>query len=218
LTFYSHNKNHELDKLGCFSHTRWRHIHKIHCVFPNGTGQILGAKSLDAAHYQSFYANFLEAIQGYDGEIEAIVHLPNANKTTNDFLLLMNQFSPDERERLLESIPFEALGLLVYNEAMKEEEQQLLLVPKHSVLKHQIFYIDFGFTGGHQCTSRKGHDDGISAPVPKPGTYHPLVKQTFEALTKVLQHVDFPFCKNPHVDKKHSKRNSEFAAMISQQN
>jgi hypothetical protein len=33
-SFYSHNKNNELDKLGCLSHTRWRHIHKIHCVSP----------------------------------------------------------------------------------------------------------------------------------------------------------------------------------------
>jgi hypothetical protein len=90
-TFHSHKKNDELDKLGCLSHIRWRHIHKIHCVFPNETGQIvLGDKSLDATHYQSFYANFLEAIQGYDSEIEDVIYLPDANKTTDDFLLVMN--------------------------------------------------------------------------------------------------------------------------------
>jgi hypothetical protein len=100
-TFYSHNKNDKLDKLGCLSYTRWRHIQKIHCVFPNETGQILGAKSLDATRYQSFYADFLEAIDGYKGEIESIVYLPGANKTTDDFLLVMNQFSPNERERLM---------------------------------------------------------------------------------------------------------------------
>jgi hypothetical protein len=117
----------------------------------------------------------------------------------------------------LEPIPFEALSLLVYDEGMEKEEQQLLLVPNNSVLKCQIFYVDFGFTGG-RCTSRKGRDDGISVRVPKPGTDQPVVKQTFEALTKVLQHADFPFCKNPHVDKKHSKRNSKFAATVSPQN
>jgi hypothetical protein len=101
-TFYSRNKNDELDKLVSLSHTRWRHIHKIHCVFPNGTGQIVGAKSLDATHYQSFYANFLEAIQGYYGEIEAIVYLPdddeskvNTKKTIVDHLFPSMEFDED---------------------------------------------------------------------------------------------------------------------------
>jgi hypothetical protein len=159
----------------------------------------------------------LEAIQGYDGKVEAIVYLPDTNKTTDDFLLVMNRFSPYTRKSLLEPIPFEALGLLVNDKGLKEEEQQLLLVPNNSVLKRQISYVDFGFTGGRR-TSRKGQEDGISAPILKPGTDQPVVKQTFEALSKVLQHLDFPFCKNPQVDKKHSKRNSKFAATISPQN
>jgi hypothetical protein len=61
----------------------------------------LGARSLDATHYQSFYANVLEALDGYNGKIEAIVYLPDANKTTHDFLLVMNQLSPDKHERLM---------------------------------------------------------------------------------------------------------------------
>jgi hypothetical protein len=123
----------------------------------------LDAKSLDATHYQSFYANVLEAVDGFDGEIEAIVYLPYANKTTQyDFLLVMNRFSPDEHERLIGPIPFEALDQLVYDKAMKEGRQQLL-VQKKAGLKHQIFYVDDGFTAG-QCTSRQGHNDGILLP------------------------------------------------------
>jgi hypothetical protein len=34
-TFYSHDKKNKLGKLVCLSHTRWRHIHKTHCAFPN---------------------------------------------------------------------------------------------------------------------------------------------------------------------------------------
>jgi hypothetical protein len=34
-----------------------------------------------------FLCHFLEAIDDFDGEIEAIMNLPYANKTTNNFLL-----------------------------------------------------------------------------------------------------------------------------------
>jgi hypothetical protein len=215
-TFFSHNKNDVLDKLGALSPKRWHHIRKIHCVFPHANGQILGAKSLDATHYQSFYADFKEAIDNYDGVIESVVYFPDSNKSTDDFLLVKNQFSSDEHERLIGPMPFEALGRLVYDEANKEGPREALL-RERSGLKRQNLYMDLGYTAG-QCTSRQGRDDGISSPVLKPGTDQPVVKVTFELCSKVLLEMAFPFCKNPHFDKKHPKRHSQFASLISPAN
>jgi hypothetical protein len=79
---HSQQKQCELDNLDSLSHKRWRHIRKIPCVFPNNNGQILGAKSLDAAaHYQSFYPDIKEAIEKkLVEEIEAI--LPELQRGT----------------------------------------------------------------------------------------------------------------------------------------
>jgi hypothetical protein len=71
---------------------------------------MLGVESLDVTKCQSFYADFEEVAEKCDGEIEAIVYFPDANKTTNAFLLVRNQFSFDERNWLIVPIPFEALG------------------------------------------------------------------------------------------------------------
>jgi hypothetical protein len=63
--YHQANANSRLVGLGPLSPTCWKHMAKIHCLFPSDVGHMYIAKRANLPHYQEVFSNFLEALNSY---------------------------------------------------------------------------------------------------------------------------------------------------------
>jgi hypothetical protein len=199
----------DLDNLGAFSFTRWKHLAEIHVLFPSDVGHFYIARRADLPHYQEVFSKFVTALESYDDRLPVYLYMKD-NDYKNHFLSVRN--SPEKVKPFIDQINWTEVHRLA---SLSKKKAAKTTVEK----KRQATYEDTGFCSSVN-TTRTGTSDGIAEPRMKPETIqNNEVVNGYVVLSKFLLKTGAKWCNGKlYIDPELPDRHRRFAARIHEEN